>query len=68
MLFKLFNRTTKDIVSFSGGENISVEIQVVLYAPEVADAAVVARPDEKWGETWGFPYRKNCKNEEMENV
>ena len=43
---------SKDII-ISGGENISsVEIQDVLYAhPDVADAAVVARPDEKWGET-----------------
>ena len=43
---------SKDII-ISGGENISsVEIQDVLYGhPSVADAAVVARPDEKWGET-----------------
>jgi fatty-acyl-CoA synthase len=43
---------SKDII-ISGGENISsVEIQDVLYAhPGVQDAAVVARPDEKWGET-----------------
>jgi fatty-acyl-CoA synthase len=43
---------SKDII-ISGGENISsVEIQDVLYAhPDVADAAVVARPDKKWGET-----------------
>ena len=43
---------SKDII-ISGGENISsVEIQDVLYGhASVADAAVVARPDEKWGET-----------------
>ena len=43
---------SKDII-ISGGENISsVEIEGVLYRhPDVAAAAVVARPDEKWGET-----------------
>lgn len=43
---------SKDII-ISGGENISsIEIEDVLYRhPEVAEAAVVARPDEKWGET-----------------
>jgi fatty-acyl-CoA synthase len=42
----------KDII-ISGGENISsIEIENVLHAhPAVALAAVVARPDEKWGET-----------------
>ena len=42
----------KDII-ISGGENIStVEIESVLYShPAVLEAAVVARPDEKWGET-----------------
>ena len=42
----------KDII-ISGGENISsVEIESVLYKhPKVAAAAVVAKPDEKWGET-----------------
>src|SRR5690606_14604030 len=41
----------KDII-ISGGENISSqEIEEVLYAhPEVLEAAVVACPDEKWGE------------------
>lgn len=41
----------KDIV-ISGGENISsVEVETVLYRhPAVALAAVVARPNEKWGE------------------
>ena len=42
----------KDII-ISGGENISsIEIESVLYKfPKVAAAAVVAKPDEKWGET-----------------
>ena len=41
----------KDII-ISGGENISsVEVEGVLHKhPSVALAAVVARPDEKWGE------------------
>jgi len=43
---------SKDII-ISGGENISsVEIEGILYKhPDVAAAAVVAKPDEKWGET-----------------
>jgi fatty-acyl-CoA synthase len=42
----------KDII-ISGGENISsVEVEIALYRhPAVQLAAVVARPDEKWGET-----------------
>ncbi|MGR3913277.1 MAG: AMP-binding protein [Gammaproteobacteria bacterium] len=42
----------KDII-ISGGENISsIEIEDCLYRhPEIADAAVVAAPHEKWGET-----------------
>jgi fatty-acyl-CoA synthase len=42
----------KDII-ISGGENISsIEVENVLMAhPAVALAAVVARPDETWGET-----------------
>ena len=42
----------KDII-ISGGENISsLEIEEVLYRhPAVMEAAVVAKPDEKWGET-----------------
>ena len=42
----------KDII-ISGGENISsIEIEGVLYRhPAVGAAAVVARPDAKWGET-----------------
>ena len=43
---------SKDII-ISGGENISsVEVEDVLYRhPSVNEAAVVARPDDKWGET-----------------
>ena len=43
---------SKDII-ISGGENISsIEVEDALYAhPAVAHCAVVARPDEKWGET-----------------
>ncbi len=43
---------SKDII-ISGGENISsIEIEDALYRhPAVLEAAVVARPDEKWGET-----------------
>jgi fatty-acyl-CoA synthase len=42
----------KDII-ISGGENISsIEVEDALYAhPAVAGAAVVAMPDERWGET-----------------
>ncbi|MCR9218984.1 MAG: acyl-CoA synthetase [Alphaproteobacteria bacterium] len=42
----------KDII-ISGGENIStIEVEGVLYRhPKVLEAAVVAKPDEKWGET-----------------
>jgi fatty-acyl-CoA synthase len=43
---------SKDII-ISGGENISsLEVEDVLYKhPAVAFCAVVAKPDEKWGET-----------------
>ncbi|MEE8273288.1 MAG: AMP-binding protein, partial [Alphaproteobacteria bacterium] len=43
---------SKDII-ISGGENIStIEVESVLYRhPAVLEVAVVARPDEKWGET-----------------
>ncbi len=43
---------SKDII-ISGGENIStIEVESVLYNhPAVLEAAVVARPDDKWGET-----------------
>ena len=43
---------SKDII-ISGGENISsIEIEDRLYQhPDILEAAVVARPDNKWGET-----------------
>jgi len=43
---------SKDII-ISGGENISsLEVEEALYKhPEVMEAAVVAKPDEKWGES-----------------
>ena len=43
---------SKDII-ISGGENISsIEVEDVLYKhPAVSHCAVVAKPDEKWGET-----------------
>jgi fatty-acyl-CoA synthase len=43
---------SKDII-ISGGENISsIEVEGTLYRhPAVSEAAVVARPDDKWGET-----------------
>jgi fatty-acyl-CoA synthase len=43
---------SKDII-ISGGENISsIEVEEVLYKhPSVAFCAVVAKPDDKWGET-----------------
>ena len=43
---------SKDII-ISGGENISsIEVESVLYRhPAILEAAVTARPDDKWGET-----------------
>jgi fatty-acyl-CoA synthase len=43
---------SKDII-ITGGENVSsLEVEECLYRhPKVMEAAVVARPDEKWGET-----------------
>jgi len=42
----------KDII-ITGGENVStIEVESTLYHhPAIAEAAVVARPDAKWGET-----------------
>jgi fatty-acyl-CoA synthase len=42
----------KDVI-ISGGENIStIEVEATLFEhPAVLEAAVVARPDETWGET-----------------
>ena len=41
----------KDII-ISGGENISsLEVEAVLYShPEIFECAVIAKPDDKWGE------------------
>ena len=49
--YVLIKDRSKDII-ISGGENISsVEIENCLYAnPKVFEAAVVAAPDDKWGE------------------
>ena len=43
---------SKDVI-ISGGENISsIEVEDVLYRhPDILEAGVVARPDDKWGET-----------------
>ncbi|HYQ98560.1 MAG TPA: acyl-CoA synthetase, partial [Casimicrobiaceae bacterium] len=43
---------SKDII-ISGGENVSsLEVEECLYRhPDVMEAAVVAKPDSKWGET-----------------
>ncbi len=43
---------SKDVI-ISGGENISsIEVEAVLYRhPATLEAAVVAMPDDKWGET-----------------
>lgn len=43
---------SKDII-ISGGENIStIEVESIIFShPAVLDAAVVARPDDHWGET-----------------
>ena len=42
----------KDVI-ISGGENVSsVEVEALLYRhPDIRTAAVVARPDPKWGES-----------------
>ncbi|KAK3151982.1 hypothetical protein QOZ80_2BG0152860 [Eleusine coracana subsp. coracana] len=48
---KVLDRS-KDVI-ISGGENIStIQVEAALFAhPAIADAAVVGRPDEYWGET-----------------
>jgi len=61
---------SKDII-ISGGENIStIEVESVLYQhPAVMEAAVVARPDEKWGETpCAFVTLKPGRNATAEEV
>lgn len=57
---------SKDVI-ISGGENLSsVEVETVLYTnPMINEAAVVARPDEFWGETaCAFVSLKNGDNNE----
>ena len=49
----LFHTDRKKHLIISGGENIyPAEIENVLHMmPEVAEAAIIGMPDEKWGET-----------------
>jgi fatty-acyl-CoA synthase len=61
---------SKDII-ISGGENISsIEIEDALYKhPAVAAAAVVAKPDAKWGETpCAFVELREGKNASAEDL
>ena len=61
---------SKDII-ISGGENISsIEVEDVLYKhPCVQAAAVVAKPDEKWGETpCAFVELKPGENASAEDI
>jgi fatty-acyl-CoA synthase len=61
---------SKDIIK-SGGEGIStIEVESVLYRhPAVLEAAVVARPDEKWGETpCAFVTLKDGKSATAEEI
>ncbi len=48
----LFVKDRKKDIIISGGENISsLEVEAVLYShPEIVECAVIASPDEKWGE------------------
>ena len=50
--YMLIKDRSKDVI-ISGGENISsIEVEDVLYRhPDVLAAAVVAKPDSRWGET-----------------
>ena len=61
---------SKDII-ISGGENISsLEVEEALYRhPRVLEAAVVARPDEKWGESpCAFVTLKNGEDASPEDI
>ncbi|NQW93148.1 MAG: acyl-CoA synthetase [Polaromonas sp.] len=61
---------SKDII-ISGGENISsIELEDVLYShPDVLAAAVVAKPDERWGETpCAFVELKSGANTSAEDI
>ncbi len=60
----------KDVI-ISGGENISsLEIEETLYRhPKVLEAAVVARPDETWGETpCAFVTLKDGQDAEVDEI
>jgi fatty-acyl-CoA synthase len=48
----LFIKDRMKEIIISGGENISsLEVEQVLYSnPDIAECAVVGKPDEKWGE------------------
>jgi acyl-CoA synthetase (AMP-forming)/AMP-acid ligase II len=50
--FVVISDRKKDVI-ISGGENVSsIEVEDVLYQhPDVAEAAVIGVPDDKWGET-----------------
>lgn len=66
---KILDRS-KDII-ISGGENIStIEVEAALFAhPAVAEAAVVGRPDEYWGETpCAFVTLREGRSAEAEEV
>ncbi len=61
---------SKDVI-LSGGENISsLEVEEALYRhPKVLEAAVVARPDEKWGESpCAFVTLKDGRSAEPEEI
>lgn len=67
---KIMDRN-KDII-ISGGENISsIEVEDVLYRhPDVLAAAVVARSDERWGETpcAFIELKEGCKTIEQDII
>ena len=50
--YRIWGRASQDII-ITGGENVSsIEVEDMLYKhPDILEAAVVARPDDKWGET-----------------
>ncbi|XP_010266143.1 PREDICTED: probable acyl-activating enzyme 1, peroxisomal [Nelumbo nucifera] len=61
---------SKDII-ISGGENISsIEVESVLFShPAILEAAVVARPDDHWGDTpCAFVKLKEGKNASAEEI
>ncbi len=61
---------SKDVI-ISGGENVSsLEVEEALYRhPKVLEAAVVARPDQKWGETpCAFVTLKDGQDTDMDDI